>query len=98
MAQDTVVSCPSGVWTELTDTDTAGDISVAVVSGVGVLVRATTGATEPTGTDGFPLPSYGDGWSEATIGEKFTGVANADRLWARPINDGTTAQVRISHA
>jgi len=98
MAQDTVITCTAGAWTQLTDADVAADISLSVTSMRGVLLRATTDATTPTATDGFPLPGYGDGWSEATIVEKFPGVAGAVRLWAYPIGTGTkSALVRVSH-
>ena len=102
MAQNTRISCPAGVWTQLTDADVAADISVMLASNVGVSLQATSNATAPTDNIGpLELLSKGDGWSEATILEKFPGVALADRLWAKP--NGSTfmnsadAVVAVSH-
>jgi hypothetical protein len=96
MAQDAKISVPRATWTELTDTDTAGDITLALLNDATVYLQATTGATAPTTNDGMPLMSFGDGWSEATIVEKFPGVASADRLWAYSPN--ADVQIYISHA
>ena len=97
MAQNTRISCPTAAWTQLTDADTAGDISVALIKGP-VLLQATADATPPTGVTGFPLTAIGDGWSEATIVEKFPGVAGAVRLWAYPDrSDSAGAIVQVSH-
>ena len=98
MAQDIVVTCPAGVWTQLTDADAAGEISIAVIQR-GVFVLATANATPPTADEGFPLPYFANGWSQATIQEKFAGVTAAVRLWAKPIDSSRgAARVRISHA
>jgi len=70
-----------------------------------VMLQATADATPPTADTLGPLEllAYGDGWSEATIEEKFPGVAGADRLWARTSNadiglGSKDAIVGISHA
>lgn len=99
MARNANVTCPTGQWTQLTDTDVTGDVTVALISGGPVLLNVTTGATEPSSAEGAPLIFYGDGWSEATIAEKFPGVASGDRLWARPDrSDSASAVVFISYA
>jgi len=49
-------------------------------------LAATATSTPPTDDFGpFHLLSRGDGWSEATILQKFPGIAAAARLWAKPI-------------
>jgi len=95
MAQDTKKSVTLGTWTQLTNADTSGDVSVALLSDHMVWLQATTNTTPPTTEDGLPLMRYGDGWSEATIAEKFPGVSGALRLWAFCPN--ANVQLYISH-
>jgi len=103
MAQNTRISCPAGEWTQLTDADASADISVMLANWVPVSLQATTDATTPTDARGpLELLSKGDGWSEATILEKFPGVAAAVRLWAKPVEadiglGAIDAVVGISH-
>lgn len=98
-AKDEAVACAAGAWTHLTDAAGAtGNVSVALVSGGPVWLKATTSATAPSGTEGtLTLLEPGDGWSEATIAAKFPGVASADHLYARPVG-AQAAVVGISHA
>jgi len=99
MAQNTRKVCAAGAWTQLTDADAAADVTVMLASDVPVSIQATTGATAPTDDIGpFYLLQIGDGWSEATIVEKFPGVAGALRLWAKPLGSERSAIVSISHA
>jgi len=106
-AKNARVTCPVGSWTRLTDAaGTTGDVSVMLASyNTPVYLQATATDSAPSGTDGpLELLQYGDGWSEATILEKFPGVATAAFLWARPrttgpfiaLNEGP-AVVSISH-
>jgi len=86
MARNARVNVPAGdAWTALTAAVVATDISIMLAGKYPVMLQATSGTTPPTaGTLGpLELLSYGDGWSEATIAEKFPGVASADYLWAR---------------
>lgn len=106
MAQNTRISVPAGTaWTRLTNADASGDISVMLANQSPVMLQATVTSTPPTvGTLGpLELLSYGDGWSEATIEEKFPGVSGALNLWARRSDanialGATDAIVGISHA
>ncbi len=106
MAQNTRITVVAGTaWVRLTDADADGDISIMLASMSPVMLQATAGSTPPTaGTLGpLALLSYGDGWSEATILEKFPGVALADNLWARRLEPNIglgsgNAIVGISHA
>lgn len=98
-ARDATVSCPAGVWTQITNGAATGDVAVMKRAGGTLLIAATATASAPTGTDAFALISYGDGWSEATIAEKFPGVTGAQHLWGRPEDDNAgPVTVRISHA
>lgn len=105
-AKNARVACPVGVWTKLNDSDTATDISLMLANNVGVSLQATiTAAATPTDATGpLELLSYGDGWSEATIAEKFPGVANAVGIYAKPRENQSgghgsqDAVVSISHA
>ncbi len=106
MAQNTRITVPAGTtWVKLTDAAAAGEISVMLASTTPVMLQATAGGTAPTaGTLGpLALLSYGDGWSQATILEKFPGVATADHLWARRLDaniglGASDAIIGISHA
>jgi hypothetical protein len=83
-------------WTQLTDGDIATDISLALLNDAKVFLQATTDGTAPTTADGLPLLRFGDGWSEATIAEKFPGVASATRVWAYSPN--SAVDIYLSHA
>jgi len=105
MAKNARVACPVGVWTKLNAADVATDISLMLANNVPVSLQATaTGGATPTDNVGpLELLSYGDGWSEATILEKFPGVAVAVNIYAKPRDSqsaGMSAQdavVSISH-
>lgn len=92
---DQSVSVPAATWTKLVDNATT-DVSVALLTSATVYLQATSADSAPGDTDGMPLFSAGDGWSEATILEKFPGVANAAYLWAYAPNRAVTFYV--SHA
>jgi hypothetical protein len=94
-----------GTWVALTSVVVATDISIMLANNRPIMLQATSGTTPPTASTLGPLEllSYGDGWSEATIAEKFPGVTAADYLWARvsDANLGLGAEdaiVGISHA
>ena len=97
MVQNAFITCPSGIWTKLNNADLAGDLSIALIDGA-VVLQASAAATLPDAdaNEGLPLLSHGDGWSEATILEKFPGVTGADNLFAKPLH-GTSARVYITH-
>lgn len=97
MARNEDVALPAGAWTQLTNADCTGDISVMLSTGYPVSLQATVGAVTPTDETGpLHLLSEGDGWSEATIVEKFPGVAGANRLYAKPMGSRDSA-VGVSH-
>lgn len=96
MAQNQSIVCPQAEWTKLTNALVTTDISIALLSG-SAEIQATFGTDPPTTNEGMPLIRHGDGWSEATIGAKFPGVASADTLWARPIHTPSSARIFISH-
>lgn len=92
---DARVSVPRETWTKLIDNAT-GDVSIALLTTATVYIQATAADSAPSDEDGMPLFSAGDGWSEATILEKFPGVATAAYLWAfAPNND---VQFYVSYA
>ena len=107
MARNARVTIPAGgAWVALTAAIVATDVSVMLASHTPVMLQATSGTSAPADDSTGPLEllSYGDGWSEATIAEKFPGVASADYLWARQagVSAGTPtahpdAVVGISH-
>ena len=98
MAQNTFVTLPKGVWTAITNADVAADISIALIDGRCAIQATATGGSAPAASsdDGLPLLSHGDGWSEATIAEKFPGVATAVLLFGKPL-DNEDARVYVSH-
>ena len=105
-ARNARVTVPAGgEWVALTSVICATDISIMLANNRPIMLQATSGTSAPTDDTLGPLEllSYGDGWSEATIAEKFPGVAAADYLWARTsdVNYGLGAGdaiVGISHA
>ena len=95
------VTCPVGVWTELTNSD-ATAITFQVVSG-SIKVRTTTGsAPSNLSDDGFVYHAHPtdrqteDGELNITLSD-FTPTAGADRVFATPIG-GRRAVVVVSHA
>ena len=100
-ARNAVVTLPVGVWTQITNGAATGDISLELLSGGPIAIQATSAESAPSTNpeEAFSLEIRGDGWSEATIVEKFPGVAGADHLWGRPINPSNgSAKVHVSHA
>ncbi len=103
MAQNTRITVAAGDdWVQLTDASTTGDISIMLAAPYPVMLQATATDTAPTsGTLGpLALLQFGDGWSEATILEKFPGVATAAFLWARRLHADSNAPdaiIGISH-
>jgi hypothetical protein len=103
MARDQVaVTCPPGVWTQLTNSD-ATAISFQVLTG-SVQVRATVGATAPGAqAAGYVYHASVTADSQTLAGLIGTTVATlakvsgANRLYARPIN-GRPAVVIVDHA
>lgn len=106
MAQNTRILIPGGgTWVRLTNAAVTGDISIMLANSAPVMLQATSGSTPPTADSLGPLEllSYGDGWSEATIAEKFPGISSADNIWARRSDanialGGINAIIGISHA
>ena len=90
------ITLSADAWTQITDGETTGDISVYLLSGGPIVLRGTASASEPSGTDGMLLVKNGHGWSEATIAEKFPGVSGADHLYGRALLAGVVAEVYIS--
>jgi len=95
------VTCPPGVWTELTNSDTT-QITFQVISG-SVKVRATTGSAPSALSDaGYVYHAHPadrqteDGELRIAISD-LTVTAGADRLFATPLN-GRTATVVVDHA
>ena len=85
MARNARVLCPVGEWTKVTAGDVATDISIMLANWNQCSLQATVDDTTPTDVKGpLELLSKGDGWSEATIAEKFPGVAGALNIWAKP--------------
>ena len=104
MAQNTRITCAAGDWTQITDADVAADISVMLANDVSIYLQATATSTPPGASTIGPveLLDKGDGWSEATIAEKFPGVSGALRLWAKPKDSAasvshSSAIVGVSH-
>jgi len=99
MAQNTRKVCAAGSWTQLTDASTTGDITIMLADNTPVSLQATADTTTPTDAVGpFYLLQIGDGWSEATIAEKFPGVTSAAYIWAKPLDDSRSSIVSVSHA
>lgn len=102
-ARDDVITVPRATWTKLSNGSVLTDITVILLADTLVFLKATTADTAPTGTTGAPLTAYANGWSEATLAEKFTGVdlSSAAYLWAYvPNGEAPNAPVDfyISHA
>ncbi len=95
------VSCPPGVWTELTNSDTT-QITFQVQGG-SVRVRATTGAAPSSLSDGGYIYHAHPVNRQTEEGElrinisDLTATAGADRVFATPI-DGRIATVVVDHA
>lgn len=95
------VICPVGVWTELTNSDTAS-ITFQVQSG-SVKVRATTGAAPTSLSDPGYVYHARAADSQSEEGEMrvalsdLTATAGADRVFATPIS-GRRAVVVVDHA
>jgi hypothetical protein len=94
----TVVECPAGVWTQLTNADTA-DISFHVMAGA-IEVRATADTTAPAATDrGYLYRNDGQEYHEGELRVDLTAFADdivPVRLFARPPN-GRPARVLVDH-
>lgn len=95
-----LVTCPPGVWTELTNSDTSV-ITFQVISGA-VKVRYTTGSAPSALSDpGYEYRSsvYLDGSGEGEVNvslSSMTGLSGADRAFAIPTN-GRPAKVLVDH-
>ena len=96
-ARDATVELPADTWTQITNGETTGDVSICVTEGWPILIQATTSASAPSDTDGMILAEFGHGWSEATIAEKFPGLTSPDHLYGRPLRSGVAAKVYVSH-
>jgi hypothetical protein len=83
-AKSAWVTCAKGTFVQLTDNAGAtGDVSVVLVGGhMAWLIPATSTTPPTTIDDGLPVYTHGDGWSEATIPEKFPDDATNTHLFA----------------
>jgi hypothetical protein len=92
-----VISCPVGVWTELTNSD-AISASFQVIDGA-IELRATVGAVPPAASArGFLYVNTGVGHREGELDALLSAFApGATRLYARP-GSGRAASVLVSHA
>jgi hypothetical protein len=82
MAQNqTTVTCPAGVWTQLTNSDVT-EITFQVQTG-SVYIRFTTDTTTPVETRGMQY-NEGEGELQKAMTD-LTSLASADRVWARPL-------------
>ena len=94
------VSCPAGVWTELTNSDTT-QITFQVISG-SIKVRATTGSAPSSLSDGGYVYHAHPSDRQTEEGEirvalsSLSSAASVDRVFATPIN-GRTATVLVDH-
>ena len=95
-ARDAKVAIPRNTWTQVTNGAVTTDVSVALLNNATVFIQGTASASAPSTEDGLPLLSYGDGWSEATIAEKFPGVSGAQHLYA--FSPDRAVDIYISHA
>jgi hypothetical protein len=102
MARDQAqVTCPPGVWTELTNDDVT-EITFQVISG-SVKVRCTTGSAPSALSDAGYVYHARAADSQEESGElrvaitDLTATAGADRVFATPIN-GRPAKVVVDHA
>jgi hypothetical protein len=95
------VTCPVGVWTELTNSD-ATSITFQVQSG-SVKVRATTGSAPSALSDAGYIYHAHPSDRQTEEGElnialtDLTSTAGADRVFATPIS-GRRAVVIVDHA
>jgi len=95
------VSCPPGVWTELTNSD-AIQITFQVISG-SVKIRATTGSAPSALSDAGYVYHAHPSDRQTEEGElrialsDLTATAGADRVFATPIS-GRRAVVVVDHA
>jgi hypothetical protein len=102
MSQDqALVTCPHGVWTELTNSD-ATTVTFQVQSG-SIKVRATTGAAPSSLADGGYVyharpadPQTEEGELRIAMSD-LASVTGAVRLFATPIS-GRAATVIVDHA
>ena len=94
MAQDQqTITCPDGVWTQLTNADVTR-ITFQVLSG-SVFIRFTTDTTTPTEDHGI-VYKRGEGELNELLTE-LTNLSGADRVWAKPvsISGGTADQAAV---
>ena len=93
-----VVTCPPGVWTELTNSDVT-QITFQVVFGVAE-IRATDG-TAPSDSDrGYIYRNDGIDYHEGELRIDVATLAEAsgvDRVFARPLNS-RNAKIIVDHA
>lgn len=99
MARDqVVVTCPAGVWTELTNS-AVSTFTFQVLSGA-VEVRATDGAAPAATERGFFYRSDGLEYYEGELDVNisvYSSSMTADRVFVRPRN-GRPASVIVTHA
>lgn len=97
MPEQTTKTIPAdGTWTRINTAAIAGDLSIALLNPVPIWLTATTDTTTPTNEIGPLTLNYpGNGWSEATISEKFPGTgtgSNAAYLWGK-VTAGNVAAI-----
>jgi len=95
MAQNTTITLPAGVWTELTNSNISG-ATFQNNGGNAVFIAGTAGAVAPTDKLGSIRYNPGTGErSTVALADLFPGIA-ATRLYALAEKSG--GQVFISHA
>ena len=102
MARDqALVTCPPGVWTELTNGDVT-EITFQVVTG-SVKIRCTTGSAPSELSDpgyvyhAHPADQQNESGELRVLITALTATSGADRVFATPIS-GRTARVVVDHA
>jgi hypothetical protein len=95
MARNDDVALTRGTWAQLTNANAAA-LRVANISGYGLTLQATAGATAPESRAGsLVLGALQVLAADLTIAQLWPGVAGANRVWAMPDIDCT---VSVSHA
>jgi hypothetical protein len=95
MAQNTNITCPTGAWTLLTNSNVTA-LRAMNIGSSGVWLQATVGATPPSNTIGaIQLLENEILAADLTIAQLWPGVAGANRVYAMA-PDGS--ELSVSHA
>ena len=89
------ITCPAGVWTELTTADVTA-LRLQILGGHSVAIMATANAAEPSNTAGAIHLHPGDILAaNMDLADIFPGVSAGYRVWAMADRD---TSVSVSHA